>query len=218
MKLVVGLGNPGLEYVWSRHNAGWLALDSCIKRTGLAEPRMKYGGAFWPASPLSGERVAFLKPFTYMNLSGRSVLEAVRYFDIAPFDVFVIFDDVALPFGKLRFRASGSAGGQKGMISILGALGTLDVPRLRIGIGAPAPQVEMADWVLGRFTNEQRGRWHLVEDKVWEALGLWLSGEAGSGFTLTVDLPGDSKGSAERDGKKRSSSVGDASVIDSEER
>ena len=89
MKLVVGLGNPGLEYVWSRHNAGWLALDSCIKRTGLAEPRMKYGGAFWPASPLSGERVAFLKPFTYMNLSGRSVLEAVRYFDIAPFDVFV---------------------------------------------------------------------------------------------------------------------------------
>ena len=82
MKLVVGLGNPGSEYAWSRHNAGWLALDACIRQTGQGEPRMKYSGAFWPAAPILGEKVAFLKPLTYMNLSGKSVIEAVRYHDI----------------------------------------------------------------------------------------------------------------------------------------
>jgi PTH1 family peptidyl-tRNA hydrolase len=187
LKLVVGLGNPGPEYAWSRHNAGWLLVDSFISRAGLPEPRMKFGGAFWPASPVAGERVAFLKPFTYMNLSGQSVVEAVRYYDIAPSDVMVVFDDVALSFGKLRYRASGSAGGQKGMISIIAGLDTLDIPRLRAGIDPPAPNVTMSDWVLGKFPKHQRDAWRLVEDLAWAGLGRWLSGAAGEGFTVQIE-------------------------------
>lgn len=190
MKLIVGLGNPGPEYAWSRHNAGWLALDSFIRRASLSEPRMKFGGAFWPAVPVEGERVAFLKPFTYMNLSGRSVSEAAKYHDVDPADIFVVFDDVAIPFGKLRYRASGSAGGQKGMISIIASLGSPDIPRLRIGVGAPRPQMEMADWVLGKFPKEQREDWHLIDDLAWDALKRWLRGEAGDGFTMQIRQEG----------------------------
>jgi PTH1 family peptidyl-tRNA hydrolase len=187
LKLVVGLGNPGLEYVWSRHNAGWLAIDSFTERIGLKEPRMKYGGAFWPASPVEGTSVAFLKPFTYMNLSGSSVIEVVRYHDIEPEDVCVVFDDVAIPFGRLRYRPTGSAGGHRGMISILGTMGTLDVPRLRIGVGAPPRVMEMKDWVLGRFPKEQRDAWPDVNAVAWDALLRWLGGTAGQGFTIQAD-------------------------------
>lgn len=187
MKLVVGLGNPGPEYAWSRHNAGWLALDSFVGRIGLSEPRMKFGGAFWPAQLLEGERVAFLKPFTYMNLSGKSVAEAIRYHDVAPADLLILFDDVAIPFGKLRYRKSGSAGGQKGMVSILGMLGTLEVPRLRVGVGAPAPQIEMKDWVLGKFTKSQREQWPEIGELAWRAFMKWLGGTAGDGFTVQIE-------------------------------
>lgn len=186
MKLVVGLGNPGPEYAWSRHNAGWLLLDYYVRRIGMPEPRMKFSGAFWPAEIVAGERVALLKPFTYMNLSGKSVIEAARYFDIPPEDILVVFDDAALPFGKLRYRSKGSAGGQKGMISIIAALDTLDIPRLRAGIGGSAPQVEMKDWVLGKFPKSQRDRWPELEEIAWGALLKWLGGDAGEGFTLQI--------------------------------
>lgn len=187
MKLVVGLGNPGPEYAWSRHNAGWLIIDSFVARLGLSEPRMKFGGALWDAGMLEGQRVSLLKPFTYMNLSGKSVLEAVRYSNLEPSDILVVFDDAAIPFGRLRFRSSGSAGGQKGMISILGALGTLGVARLRVGIGSPIPEMEMADWVLGKLPRGERDRWHLVEELAWNSLVKWLSGGAGDGFTVRIE-------------------------------
>jgi PTH1 family peptidyl-tRNA hydrolase len=148
---------------------------------------MKFSGAFWPASPIEGEKVAFLKPFTYMNLSGNSVIEAARYYDLAPEDVLAVFDDAALPFGKLRYRRSGSAGGQKGMISIIAALGTLDVPRLRAGVGGPAPRVELRDWVLSKFPKQERDLWPLVEDLAWICLVKWLSGAAGEGFTVQIE-------------------------------
>ncbi|MDR1885163.1 MAG: aminoacyl-tRNA hydrolase [Synergistaceae bacterium] len=184
--MVVGLGNPGPEYAWSRHNAGWLVIDSFIRRIGLGEPRMKFGGAFWLDSAPDGQRIALLKPFTYMNLSGKSVIEAARYYGIAPDEILVVFDDVAIPFGKLRYRDKGSAGGQKGMASILGALGTLEVPRIRIGVGAPGPRMEMPDWVLGRFPSEQRKLWPEIEDLAWESLGRWMRGDAGEGFTVQI--------------------------------
>jgi len=174
MKLIVGLGNPGQEYAWTRHNAGWLMIDSFVRRLSLGEPQMKFKGAFWGPVLHEGERISMLKPFTYMNLSGLSVLEAVRYQNLSPSDVLVIYDDAALPFGKLRMRPCGSAGGQKGMMSILGALGTLDVPRLRIGVGSPRESEEMSDWVLGNIPKEQRAKWHELEDIAWEALSLWL--------------------------------------------
>jgi PTH1 family peptidyl-tRNA hydrolase len=186
LKLVVGLGNPGPEYAWSRHNAGWLLIDSFVTKANLDEPRMRFCGAFWPSARISGETVAFLKPLTYMNLSGKAVVEAVRYFDIPPSDILVLFDDTALPFGKLRYRSSGSAGGQKGMISILGGLGTLDVPRLRAGVGGPDAGIDMKSWVLGKFTKTQRTSWPLLEELAWEGFLKWLSGTAGEGFTVQI--------------------------------
>ena len=106
---------------------------------------MRFRGALGPV-PHNGEKICLLKPYTYMNLSGLSVAEAVNYQNIATSDILVIYDDAALPFGRVRIREKGSAGGQKGMMSILGALKTLDVPRLRIGVGEPQGNVDMADW------------------------------------------------------------------------
>lgn len=174
MKLIVGLGNPGEQYAWTRHNVGWLVLDSMVTRLKLGMPRMKFQGAFWGPVMLAGEKLSLLKPYTFMNLSGRSVLEAVKYQNLAPNDILIIFDDAALPFGKLRMREKGSAGGQKGMISILGALGTLEVPRLRIGIGSPQAGIAMPDWVLGRIPNEQRFALDKIEDSVWDGVTMWL--------------------------------------------
>lgn len=174
MKLIVGLGNPGVEYAWTRHNAGWLIVDSFVSRLGLSEPQAKFKGAFWGPVLHNGEKISLLKPYTYMNLSGLSVSEAVRYQNLQPSEVLVVYDDAALPFGRMRMREKGSAGGQKGMMSILGALKTLEVPRLRIGVGEPGGAANMSDWVLGRIPKAQKEQWHKLEDTAWEALELWL--------------------------------------------
>jgi PTH1 family peptidyl-tRNA hydrolase len=147
---------------------------------------MKFSGAFWPASQIEGESVAFLKPFTYMNLSGKSVAEAARYYDIAASDVLIVFDDAAIPFGSLRYRSSGSAGGHKGMISVIALFGTLDIPRLRVGIGGPPPYISMKDWALGKMPKEQRDAWPDVGNSAWEALSKWIRGASGQGFTLKI--------------------------------
>lgn len=175
MKLVVGLGNPGFQYVWTRHNAGWMIVDSFVSRLALGEPRIKFRGAYWGPVPLCGQKVGFLEPHTFMNLSGISVLEAVRYQNLEANDLLVISDDVALPFGRMRMRKSGSAGGQNGLKSIIGAVGTLDVPRLRIGVGSPTEKIDLADWVLGKIPQEQRLQWHEIEEGAWQALNLWLA-------------------------------------------
>lgn len=135
---------------------------------------MKFKGAFWGPLLVDGERISLLKPYTFMNLSGLTVLEAVRYQNLEPKDLLVIYDDAALPFGKLRMREKGSAGGQKGMISVLGALGTLEVPRLRIGIGSPQAGVAMPDWVLGRIPKGQKLLLDKIEDAVWDGVTIWL--------------------------------------------
>ncbi|MCD8391852.1 MAG: aminoacyl-tRNA hydrolase, partial [Cloacibacillus porcorum] len=166
------------EYVWTRHNAGWTIVDSFVARLGLREPQIKFRGAYWGPVLCCGERVSFLEPHTYMNLSGLSVGEAARYQNLEPEDILVISDDAALPFGRIRMRKSGSAGGQNGLKSIIGALGTLDVPRLRVGIGSPEGRMDLKDWVLGKIPQEQRREWHKIEDAAWEALVLWLSGDA----------------------------------------
>lgn len=177
MKLIVGLGNPGPEYTWARHNIGWLVLDSFVNSLSLAEPQMKYKGAFWGPHILEGEKVSFLKPYTFMNLSGISVLQAARYQNLLPKDILVIYDDAALPWGKIRLKGKGSAGGQKGMISILSALQTSEVPRLRIGVGAPNENMDLSDWVLGKIPQKQRKQWDKLEDITFKALKLWLTND-----------------------------------------
>ena len=190
MKLIVGLGNPGPEYAWTRHNAGWLILDSFIKRLNLSEPRKKYRGAFWGPERLNGESVAFLKPHTFMNLSGLSVSEAFRYHNLEPQDLLVIYDDVALPFGRMRLREKGSAGGQKGMISILESLGTQAIPRLRIGVDSPKENRDMAGWVLGNIPVSQRKYWSEIEDLAWKALTYWLANDIQKAMSYVNGLGG----------------------------
>ena len=156
MKLIVGLGNPGRKYADTRHNIGWEVLAELQRRLGAGRPRAKFQGevveAVW-----EGTRVLLLCPLTYMNGSGASVLAARDFYKIETDDLIVVCDDFNLPLAKLRFRAKGSAGGQKGLQDVIRRLGTDQFARLRIGIDSPPPQWDVADYVLSRFADEERG-------------------------------------------------------------
>ena len=157
--LLVCLGNPGREYEATRHNIGFMAADELARREGVKINKLRYR-ALTGEFRAGGQRVLALKPQTYMNLSGESVKLAGGFYKIPPERVLVISDDVALPLGKLRIRAGGSAGGHNGLKNIIAHLGTDQFPRVRVGVGAPAhPDHEMIDWVIGRFT--QIGRAHV---------------------------------------------------------
>lgn len=149
--LVVGLGNPGREYEFTRHNVGFLTIDELAKRKQLSVQKLKHRAL--TDSARYGEVTALLmKPVTYMNLSGESVGEAARFLKIPPERVLIISDDTDLPVGKLRVRRKGSAGGHNGLKSLIAHLGTDQFPRVKIGVGnKPHPDYDMADWVLGRF-------------------------------------------------------------------
>ena len=154
--LVVGLGNPGEKYEYTRHNAGFLTIDRLAEEKGIPVQRLKHR-ALTNVTELGGNQVLLMKPVTYMNLSGEAVGDAARFYRIPPERVLVISDDVSLPLGKLRIRKSGSAGGHNGLKSIIQHLGTEGFPRLKIGVGEkPHPDYDMADWVLSKFTGEDK--------------------------------------------------------------
>lgn len=156
MKLIVGLGNPGPQYEKTRHNAGFMAVDLLAERHARGiTPKGRFSSVVTECS-IKGEKCLLMKPTTFMNLSGRAVAEAAGFFKVNPSaDVLVIVDDVALPTGVIRLRASGSAGGHNGLTDIQRALGGENYPRLRIGIDAKPPHMALEDYVLGRFTPEQ---------------------------------------------------------------
>ena len=154
--LVVGLGNPGPKYEWTRHNVGFLVVDELAERASIPVQKLKYK-ALTNTTVIGGQSVLLMKPTTYMNLSGESVGQAARFYKIPPERVLVISDDVALPQGKLRIRRSGSAGGHNGLKNIIAHLGTDQFPRLKVGVGGkPYPDSDMADWVLGKFTGQDK--------------------------------------------------------------
>lgn len=150
MKLVVGLGNPGGKYVGTRHNIGFVVLDELVVGYHAGKPKSAFQGEVTEIQ-IGGEKVLLLWPHTFMNLSGASVLAARDFYKIADEDLLVIADDFNLPLAKLRFRASGSSGGQKGMDDILRRLSTEKLSRLRIGVGSPPPEFDAADFVLSKF-------------------------------------------------------------------
>jgi len=152
VRMVVGLGNPGREYAGTRHNVGFEVLDRLV--AGGAPP-FKQERRWQAELSRSTGGVLLLKPRTYMNLSGRAVGAAARYYRIAPPEILVVFDDAALPLGRLRFRLSGGAGGHKGIGSLIQDLGSEDFPRLKVGIGG-APGERMTGHVLGRFGPAER--------------------------------------------------------------
>ena len=154
--LVVGLGNPDKKYENTRHNAGWLALDYIADKFNCKINKIKYK-SFVGECTIGGAKTLLMKPTTYMNNSGQAVVEAMNFYKIPPENVIVIFDDISLDVGKMRIRSKGSDGGQKGMRSIIYLSGKDTFPRIKIGIGAkPNPQWDLADWVLSKFTDDER--------------------------------------------------------------
>lgn len=153
--LVVGLGNPGREYEKTRHNCGFRALDGLAQQLGCKVDKLKFQGLYTQTT-YSGKKLFLLKPQTYMNLSGRAVLQLSAYFHIPPQRIIVMFDDISLEPGRLRVRADGSAGGHNGIKSIIQELGSQDFPRVKIGVGAkPNPDFDLADWVLSTFSASE---------------------------------------------------------------
>ena len=150
--LIVGLGNPGKEYEKTRHNCGFRAIDILAQKLGCKVDKGKFQGLYGQAT-YNGTKVLLLKPLTYMNLSGRSVLQLSAYFHIPPQRIIVLFDDISLEPGRIRIRADGSAGGHNGIKSIIAELGSQDFPRVKIGVGGKAhPEQNLADHVLSTFS------------------------------------------------------------------
>lgn len=165
MKLVVGLGNPGRKYEGTRHNVGFEVLAELARLHGSGGSRSNFQGQSVDAN-LNGERALLLWPHTFMNKSGTSVVQARDFYKVANEDLLVVCDDLNLPLAKLRFRARGSAGGQKGLSDIIRCLGGEDFARLRIGIGQPPQGWDAADYVLGKFGKPERSE---VEAAIWRA-------------------------------------------------
>ena len=153
--LIVGLGNPGREYEKTRHNCGFRAIDILAQKLNCKVDKGKFQGLYGQVN-YNGSKLLLLKPMTYMNLSGRSVLQLSAYFQIPPQRIIVIFDDISLEPGRLRVRADGSAGGHNGIKSIIAEIGTQDFPRVKVGVGAkPHPEQDLADWVLSNFSASE---------------------------------------------------------------
>lgn len=149
--LIVGLGNPGKEYTNTRHNCGFRAIDVLAEKLSCKVDKSKFQGMYGQTT-YAGKKLFLLKPLTYMNLSGRSILQLSAYYNIPPTRIIVLFDDISLEPGRLRIRADGSAGGHNGIKSIIQELGSQEFPRVKIGVGAkPNPQQDLADWVLSGF-------------------------------------------------------------------
>ena len=152
---MVGLGNPGKEYAHTRHNAGFRALDVLADKLGGKVDKLKFQGLYCQVND-QGRKIFLLKPQTYMNLSGKSVLQLSSYFNIPPQRIIVLFDDISLEPGRLRVRADGSAGGHNGIKSIIAELGSQDFPRVKIGVGGKAhPDQDLADHVLSGFSAKE---------------------------------------------------------------
>mgnify|MGYP003326452654 CR=1 FL=1 len=175
--IVAGLGNPDEKYTFTRHNAGFLALDYISQKIGADVKNLKFkslvGRTF-----IGGHSVLLMKPQTYMNKSGEAVKAAADFYKIPPEKIIVISDDVHQSPGKMRIRRSGSSGGQKGLGDIIEKMGTEDIPRIRIGVGEkPTPEYDMASWVLGKIPEEDQKKLFSVFGCVNDALPLILDGK-----------------------------------------
>lgn len=153
--LIVGLGNPGREYEKTRHNVGFRAVDMLAQKLDCKIDKAKFQGLYSQVN-YSGGKLFLLKPQTFMNLSGRSVLQLSAYYSIPPERIIILFDDISLPPGRLRIRSEGSAGGHNGIKSVISELGSQAFPRVKIGVGAkPTPEFDLADWVLSGFSAKE---------------------------------------------------------------
>lgn len=175
--MIVGLGNPGGKYEITRHNTGFLAIDLYAQKHGFKIDRLKFK-ALCADERIGGKRCLFLKPQTFMNLSGEAVREAAAFYKIPPENILVIFDDISLDIGKMRIRRKGTDGGHNGIKSIIYQLQSDKFPRIKVGIGAkPHPDYNLADWVLKAYTNDELKTLRECCDNVCEAIDLIVSGK-----------------------------------------
>ena len=154
--MIVGLGNPGLQYEGTRHNIGFAAMDAICEKFECDCKKMKFD-AYIGDAVIGKKRVLLVKPLTYMNLSGKAVLAAAQFYKIPLQNILVMYDDVSLPVGVIRIRRKGSAGGHNGIKDIIEVFGNDDFPRIKIGVGSkPHPDYDLKDWVLGKFSGEDK--------------------------------------------------------------
>lgn len=180
MKLIVGLGNPGVAYAKTRHNIGFMVVDAFCEKNKLIFSKK----ARFKAYEATGNNLVILKPLTYMNLSGESVQSARNFYKLPLEELLVIIDDIALPFGEIRLRAAGSSGGHKGLKSIEHSLQSQSWARLRIGVGSPLLQQSLEDFVLEPFNAiEQEGLGPVITKAV-EAIELWSNLGVSRAMTL----------------------------------
>lgn len=158
-KLITGLGNPGAEYKKTRHNAGFIVLDYLARTWGAFFKESAYD-ALLAKTRIGSFDVVLAKPLTYMNLSGKAVRPLFRKYKAKTEDLLIIYDDLDLKLGEIRFRKKGSSGGHHGMASVIEALGREDIPRLKIGIGRPPEGIDPIDYVLSFFSDEE---WKIIE-------------------------------------------------------
>ena len=172
--LIVGLGNPGLEYDGSRHNVGFFVVDAICEKYDAKCERMKFKSYIGEAK-IGNSRVLLAKPLTYMNNSGEAVAEVAKFYKISPENIIVIYDDISLDPGTVRIRRKGSAGGHNGIKDIIAYIGE-DFPRIKVGIGAkPHPDYDLKDWVLGKFSGEDKEKIKIAANNAVKAVGEILS-------------------------------------------
>jgi len=171
--LIAGLGNPGVQYEKTRHNAGFRVVDSLAEQIGAEFQSWQNSGVYAKVT-IGGQDVLLAKPMTYMNLSGQLVSGLARFYKIPPEKILICFDDMSLQVGNIRLRASGSAGGQKGMKHIIEQLGTDKIARLRVGIGPKPDYFDAADFVLGKFTNTEIPLLETAVQKATQAITVYL--------------------------------------------
>ena len=166
--MIVGLGNPGKQYETTRHNAGFICIDSLAEKHGIKVNKLKFKALIGDGR-IGGVRCLLLKPQTFMNLSGEAVREAADFYKIPPERIIVICDDISLEPGKIRIRRKGSAGGQNGLKNIILHLNGDNFPRIKVGIGAkPNPEYDLADWVLSHFSKDEA---KLIKDAAEKVIG-----------------------------------------------
>jgi peptidyl-tRNA hydrolase, PTH1 family len=203
MKLVIGLGNPGLKYELTRHNVGYRVVDSLAKKLGWTWNESR-GRAVLASGTLGNEKVVLVKPITYMNLSGEAVGALLHWYKVQPEDIVVVCDDLDLPVGKVRLRTRGSAGGQKGLDNIILHLHTDVFPRLRVGIGRPTnSRMDAVDYVLGTPPGDERILLATGEDRAVEAIELLIrQGIATTMNTINADAESEQKAAEKRQRQK----------------
>ena len=173
MKLVVGLGNPGAKYKGTRHNVGFMTMDEVAYQEKFDFDKALFDAVFAQVQ-MGGEKVIFMKPLTFMNLSGEAIRPLMNYFKIGIEDLLVVYDDMDLPVGKIRLRQKGSAGGHNGMKSIISCLGTSEFNRIKVGVGRPKEGRTVVGHVLNRFEKEEEEDIIFAVQKSVDAIRSWI--------------------------------------------